>query len=80
MLAAAVAVAAAASAPPMKPASALAPYPPMHWHSWNTFCAEDMTNGACAARWLPARLLPRRCAASLARSLLPLTAACSSPA
>ena len=29
---------------PARPASELAPYPPMHWHSWNTFCAEDMTN------------------------------------
>ena len=32
------------SSPPARPAAALAPYPPMHWHSWNTFCAEDMTN------------------------------------
>ena len=39
---------AAAAAPPVKPrpAAELAPYPPMHWHSWNTFCAEDMTNHA----------------------------------
>ena len=27
-----------------KPAAEIAPYPPMHWHSWNTFCAEDMVN------------------------------------
>ncbi len=27
-----------------RPAAELAPYPPMHWHSWNTFCAEDMVN------------------------------------
>lgn len=27
-----------------KPASEIAPYPPMHWHSWNTFCAENMVN------------------------------------
>eukprot|EP01050_Picozoa_sp_SAG11_P013929 SAG11_NODE_1666_length_4494_cov_53.554949_1_plen_578_part_00 len=35
---------AAAAAIPVQPASELAPYPPMHWHSWNTFCAEDMVN------------------------------------
>ena len=29
---------------PPRPAAELAPYPPMHWHSWNTFCAEDMVN------------------------------------
>jgi len=22
----------------------LLPYPPMHWHSWNTFCGENMVN------------------------------------
>ena len=37
-----LATAAAAGTP--KPAQELAPYPPMHWHSWNTFCAEDMVN------------------------------------
>ena len=29
---------------PPKPPREIAPYPPMHWHSWNTFCAEDMVN------------------------------------
>ena len=29
---------------PPKPPQEIAPYPPMHWHSWNTFCAEDMVN------------------------------------
>ena len=32
------------TATPVQPASELAPYPPMHWHSWNAFCAEDMVN------------------------------------
>ena len=32
--------------PPVKPAAEIAPYPPMHWHSWNTFCAEGMVNDA----------------------------------
>jgi len=27
-----------------KPPAEIAPYPPMHWHSWNTFCAENMVN------------------------------------
>ena len=27
-----------------KPASEIAPYPPMHWHSWNTFTGEDRVN------------------------------------
>lgn len=35
---------AAAKGPPPIPPAALAPYPPMHWHSWNTFCAEDLVN------------------------------------
>ena len=26
------------------PAAQLAPYPPMHWHSWNTFCHENAVN------------------------------------
>jgi len=35
-------------AAPVKPipASQLAPYPPMHWHSWNTFCGENEVNEA----------------------------------
>eukprot|EP01052_Picozoa_sp_SAG31_P033472 SAG31_NODE_3788_length_3881_cov_1.735590_5_plen_108_part_00 len=28
----------------VQPASQLAPYPPMHWHSWNTFTGEDRVN------------------------------------
>eukprot|EP00039_Didymoeca_costata_P013185 m.196487 g.196487 ORF g.196487 m.196487 type:complete len:101 (+) comp15700_c0_seq19:57-359(+) len=26
------------------PPSQLLPYPPMHWHSWNTFCGENEVN------------------------------------
>jgi len=26
------------------PAAELLPYPPMHWHSWNLFCAENEVN------------------------------------
>eukprot|EP00038_Savillea_parva_P031693 m.89557 g.89557 ORF g.89557 m.89557 type:complete len:579 (+) comp9808_c0_seq1:91-1827(+) len=30
--------------PPPKPAAEIAPYPPMHWHSWNTFYGENRVN------------------------------------
>ena len=38
----------AAVPPPIhrKTAAEIAPYPPMHWHSWNTFCGEDAVNEA----------------------------------